>query len=393
MVEHWMDWASLLLRWLHVITAIAWIGSSFYFIWLDLSLRKAARLPDGVHGESWSVHGGGFYHVQKYMVAPDSMPKELHWFKYESYFTWISGFALLVVTYYWSAEAFLIDSSVRDLSVSQAIGISIGSLVAGWVVYDVVCKTPIGRNLLLLGAAVYMIIILAALAYGEIFGSRAALLHVGAVVATWMTGNVFFIIIPNQKKVVASLQRGETPDPALGQQAKQRSTHNNYLTLPVLFMMLSNHYPMTFVGEDLWILVGLVVLIGAIIRDYFNTSHSGAAGLRVRWQWPTASVLIIILALWTRPETLALDAQQVITDQQVHSIVMTHCAGCHAARPTAAGYTAPPKGVILETLSDVQKYKAQVYAQSVSSQAMPVGNLTQMTLEERAILGHWLEKH
>ena len=393
MVEHWMDWASLLLRWLHVITAIAWIGSSFYFIWLDLSLRKAARLPDGVHGESWSVHGGGFYHVQKYMVAPDSMPKELHWFKYESYFTWISGFALLAVTYYWGAEAFLIDSSVRDLSVSQAIGISIGSLVAGWIVYDVVCKTPIGRNLLLLGAAVYMIIILAALAYGEIFGSRAALLHVGAVVATWMTGNVFFIIIPNQKKVVASLQRGEAPDPALGQQAKQRSTHNNYLTLPVLFMMLSNHYPMTFVGEDLWILVGLVVLIGAIIRDYFNTSHSGAAGLRVRWQWPTASVLIIILALWTRPETLALDAQQVITDQQVHSIVMTHCAGCHAARPTAAGYTAPPKGVILETLSDVQKYKAQVYAQSVSSQAMPVGNLTQMTPEERAILGHWLEKH
>ena len=393
MVEHWMDWASLLLRWLHVITAIAWIGSSFYFIWLDLSLRKAARLPDGVHGESWSVHGGGFYHVQKYMVAPDSMPKELHWFKYESYFTWISGFALLAVTYYWGAEAFLIDSSVRDLSVSQAIGISIGSLVAGWIVYDVVCKTPIGRNLLLLGAAVYMIIILAALAYGEIFGSRAALLHVGAVVATWMTGNVFFIIIPNQKKVVASLQRGETPDPALGQQAKQRSTHNNYLTLPVLFMMLSNHYPMTFVGEDLWILVGLVVLIGAIIRDYFNTSHSGAAGLRVRWQWPTASALIIILALWTRPETLALDGQQVVTDQQVHSIVMTHCAGCHAARPTAAGYTAPPKGVILETLSDVQKYKAQVYAQSVSSQAMPVGNLTQMTLEERAILGHWLEKH
>ena len=393
MVEHWMDWASLLLRWLHVITAIAWIGSSFYFIWLDLSLRKAARLPDGVHGESWSVHGGGFYHVQKYMVAPDSMPKELHWFKYESYFTWISGFALLAVTYYWGAEAFLIDSSVRDLSVSQAIGISIGSLVAGWIVYDVVCKTPIGRNLLLLGAAVYMIIILAALAYGEIVGSRAALLHVGAVVATWMTGNVFFIIIPNQKKVVASLKRGEAPDPALGQQAKQRSTHNNYLTLPVLFMMLSNHYPMTFVGEDLWILVGLVVLIGAIIRDYFNTSHTGAAGLRVKWQWPTASALIIILALWTRPETLALDAQQVITDQQVHSIVMTHCAGCHAARPTAAGYTAPPKGVILETLPDVQKYKAQVYAQSVSSQAMPVGNLTQMTLEERAILGHWLEKH
>jgi uncharacterized membrane protein len=393
MVEHWMDWASLLLRWLHVITAIAWIGSSFYFIWLDLSLRRTTRLPDGVHGESWSVHGGGFYHVQKYLVVPASMPKELHWFKYESYFTWVSGFALLVVTYYWGAEAFLIDSSVQDLSVLQAIGISVGSLVVGWIVYDLVCKTPVGRNLLLLGAVVYMIIILAALAYSEIFGSRAALLHVGAVVATWMTGNVFFIIIPNQKKVVASLQRGETPDAALGQQAKQRSTHNNYLTLPVLFMMLSNHYPMTFVGEDLWILVGLVVLIGAIIRDYFNTSHSGVAGLRIKWQWPTASALIIMLALWTRPETLALDAKQAITDQQVHNIVTIHCAGCHAARPTTAGYTAPPKGVILETLSDVQRYKAQVYAQSVSSHAMPPGNMTQMTPEERAILGHWLEKH
>tara|TARA_B100001093_G_scaffold364439_1_gene349237 strand:- start:3954 stop:5135 length:1182 start_codon:yes stop_codon:yes gene_type:complete len=393
MVEHWMEWASLLLRWLHVITAIAWIGSSFYFIWLDLSLRKMAQLGHGVHGESWSVHGGGFYHVQKYLVAPDSMPKELHWFKYESYFTWISGFALLVVTYYWGAQAFLIDSSVRDLSVAQAIGISIGSLVAGWIVYDVVCKTPIGKNLLLLGAVVYTIIIVVALAYSEIFSSRAALLHVGAVVATWMTGNVFFIIIPNQKKVVACLQRGDTPDPALGQQAKQRSTHNNYLTLPVLFMMLSNHYPMTFVSEDLWILVALVVLIGAIIRDYFNTSHTGAKGLRVKWQWPTASALIVILALWTRPETLALTANQVITDEQVHSIVTTHCTGCHAKQPTTAGYTVSPKGVILETLSDVQKYKVQVYAQSVSSQAMPVGNMTQMTPEERAILGHWLENH
>lgn len=391
MAEYWMEWASLLLRWLHVITAIAWIGSSFYFVWLDLSLRKAPHLQDGVHGESWSVHGGGFYHVQKYLVAPTAMPKELHWFKYESYFTWMSGFSLLVVTYYWGAQAFLIDSSVADLSVTQAIGVSLGSLALGWLLYDFLCKTPIGKNLVLLGLLVYVVVVLSAYAYSELFSSRAALLHVGAMVATWMTGNVFFIIIPNQKKVVASLQRGEAPDPLLGQQAKQRSTHNNYLTLPVLFMMLSNHYPMTFVGEDLWILVGLVVLIGAVIRDYFNAGHAGATGFRVKWQWPLASLLILTLAIWAKPEAIALDTNQAITDSEVQTIVTTHCAGCHAAQPTMAGFTAPPKGVILETLADVKKYQAQVYAQSVASQAMPIGNMTQMTPTERAILGHWLE--
>lgn len=393
MADYWMEWASLLLRWLHVITAIAWIGSSFYFVWLDLSLRKAERLPEGVHGESWSVHGGGFYHVQKYLVAPETIPKELHWFKYESYFTWVSGFSLLVVTYYWGAQAFLIDSSVADLSVLQAVGLSLVSLALGWGIYDGLCKTPVGKDLRLLGIVVYAVVVLAAYGYSEIFSSRAALLHVGAMVATWMTGNVFFIIIPNQKKVVASLQQGKAPDPALGQQAKQRSTHNNYLTLPVLFMMLSNHYPMTFVGEDLWILVALVVLIGAIIRDYFNAGHAGENGLRMRWQWPVASALIVTLAFWAKPTTVALDANRKIKDLDVQIIVSKHCTGCHATRPTVAGFSAPPKGVVLESLADVQKYTQQVYAQSVTSQAMPPGNMTQMTAGERAILGRWLETH
>ena len=221
MADYWMEWASLLLRWLHVITAIAWIGSSFYFVWLDLSLRKAEHLPKGVRGESWSVHGGGFYHVQKYLVAPEAMPKELHWFKYESYFTWISGFALLVVTYYWGAQVFLIDSSVADLSVLQAVGLSLGSLAVGWIIYDGLCKAPVGKDLRILGLLVYVVVLLAAYGYSEIFSSRAALLHVGAMVATWMTGNVFFIIIPNQKKVVASLKQGKTPDPALGLQQSE----------------------------------------------------------------------------------------------------------------------------------------------------------------------------
>ena len=393
MADYWIEWASLLLRWLHVITAIAWIGSSFYFVWLDLSLRKGEYLSKGVHGESWSVHGGGFYHVQKYLVAPGAMPEELHWFKYESYFTWISGFSLLVLTYYWGAQVFLIDSSVADLSVLQAVGLSLGSLTVGWIIYDGLCKTPVGKDLRILGLLVYVVVLLAAYGYSEIFSSRAALLHVGAMVATWMTGNVFFIIIPNQKKVVASLKQGKTPDPALGFQAKQRSTHNNYLTLPVLFMMLSNHYPMTFVGEDLWMLVALVVLIGAIIRDYFNAGHAGANGFRVRWQWPVATVLVVILAVWAKPPTIPLEARHMISDNDVQIIVATHCTGCHAAQPTTPGFSGPPKGVILETLTDVKKYKQQIYAQSIASRAMPPGNMSQMTPEERQILGGWLENY
>lgn len=393
MADYWMDWASLVLRWLHVITAIAWIGSSFYFVWLDLSLRKAERLAKGVHGESWSVHGGGFYHVQKYLVAPEQMPKELHWFKYESYFTWISGFSLLAVTYYWGAQAYLIDDAVMALTPLQAILISMASLLVGWLIYDLLCRTPIGSNLVLLGLAVYAVIIASAFVYSELFSSRAALLHVGAMIATWMTGNVFFIIIPNQKKVVLSLKAGEVPDPKLGLQAKQRSTHNNYLTLPVLFMMLSNHYPMTFVGDDLWILVALVVLIGAIVRDYFNAGHAGASGLRVRWQWPIAAMLVFTLAYWAQPARIEVAGLTPITDERIQTIVSVHCSGCHAANPTTAGFTSPPKGIILETLEHVKRYNAQVYAQSVASQAMPIGNMTGMTIEERQQLGAWLESN
>lgn len=394
MTEYWMEWASLLFRWLHVITAIAWIGSSFYFVWLDLSLKKIAQLPEGVQGESWSVHGGGFYHVQKYMVAPTQMPAELHWFKYESYFTWISGFCLLVVTYYWSAQAYLIDSAVADLSVKEAIGVSVGSLVMGWFVYDFVCKSPIGKNLIILGFVVYIIVVTSAFLYSEIFSSRAALLHVGAMVATWMTGNVFFIIIPNQKKVVASLKRKETPNPALGMQAKQRSMHNNYLTLPVLFMMLSNHYPITFVGENLWILVGCIVLIGAIIRDYFNASHSDSHGLRVKWQWPVALGLVICLGIWTTPQAIKTDFnREVVTNAEVQNVLSTHCSSCHMRNPSGSGFAQAPQGVVLETLDDIKKYKQQIKMQAVNSQAMPPGNLTKMTDIERMTLGSWIDSN
>lgn len=391
MAEYWMEWASLLFRWLHVITAIAWIGSSFYFVWLDLSLKKTNQLPEGVHGESWSVHGGGFYHVQKYLLAPDQMPPNLHWFKYESYFTWISGVCLLIVTYYWSAQVYLIDSSVASLSVTQAIGASFGSLLLSWIVYDLICKSPIGKNFSVLAFVVYAMVVFSAFLYSELFSSRAALLHVGAMIATWMTGNVFFIIIPNQKRVVASLKRSEMPDPALGRQAKQRSMHNNYLTLPVLFTMLSNHYPMTFVGEDLWILVACIVLVGAIIRDYFNAIHSESSGLKVKWQWPVASVLVIFLAVWATPQTNNFGTQEVVEASEIQAIVTQHCSSCHAKNPSGSSPVSAPQGVVLETLSDVARYKSQIKIQTVISQAMPPGNLTKMTEVERSMLGIWLD--
>jgi uncharacterized membrane protein len=390
-MAYWMDWASLLVRWLHVITAIAWIGSSFYFIWLDLSLRKREGLPAGAKGESWSVHGGGFYHVQKYAVAPAKMPAELHWFKYESYFTWLSGFALLAVTYYYGASTYLLDPSIAAISPSTAVFISVGSLAAGWLLYHWLCRSPIGLNVWALGVIVYGLVMVAAWGYSELYSPRAALLHTGALVATWMTANVFWVIIPNQKKVVAALKAGDEPDAALGLEAKQRSTHNNYLTLPVLFMMLSNHYPMTFVSEYLWVLVGLVVLIGAVVRDYFNAAHAGGQGWRMRWQWPTAAALVLGTAVWLRPTPVEVaPSAKPVSDDIAMSIVNQHCMGCHAANPTLLGYTSPPKGVVLETLDDVRRYSSQVYGQSIASRAMPLGNITEMTDEERDILAAWL---
>mgnify|MGYP001044622539 FL=1 len=387
MLDYVMEWGSLLLRWLHVITAIAWIGSSFYFVWLDLSLRKRDGMPKGAHGESWSVHGGGFYHVQKYLVAPERMPEELHWFKHESYFTWLSGFALLMVVYWYGAQSYLIDPAVADISVSWAIAISALSLVGGWIFFDQLCKSKLGENLWVLGGIIFGFLMLAGWAYSEVFSGRAALLHVGAMIATWMTGNVFFIIIPNQKKVVATLQAGGTPDAIYGKIAKQRSTFNNYLTLPVLFMMLSNHYPMTFAVEQLWVVVGLIVLIGASIRCWFNFGHEGRSGLAMQWQWPTAGVLTLMLAWFVYvPPIQAEVGETVISDAQALAITQQHCVACHGSVKAAA-----MKGVQLHDVPSIVQNKSGVLAQAVVGRAMPMGNASGMTDLERRQLGLWLQ--
>ncbi len=277
----WMDWLSLAIRWLHLAAGIAWIGTSFYFIWLDQSLRARDGLAKGVLGESWSVHGGGFYHVQKYSVAPQDMPPELHWFKYEAYFTWLSGFALLVVLYYFGASSYLIDPTRADLAPIQAISASVGFLVGSWVIYEALCRSPIGRSVATLAVSLLARIILSAFLLTQIFSDRAAFLYVGALIGTIMSANVFVVIIPNQKKVVADLMAGNAPNPALGAQAKQRSLHNNYLTLPVLLLMVSAHYPMLYSGGAAmgWLVIAFIVVIGGIIRHFFNSHHAGRRGL------------------------------------------------------------------------------------------------------------------
>ena len=387
----WMDWLSLAIRWLHLAAGIAWIGTSFYFIWLDQSLRARDGLAKGVLGESWSVHGGGFYHVQKYSVAPQDMPPELHWFKYEAYFTWLSGFALLVVLYYFGASSYLIDPTRADLAPIQAIGASLGFLVGSWVIYEALCRSPIGRSVAALAVFLLALILLSAFLLTQIFSDRAAFLHVGALIGTIMSANVFAVIIPNQKKVVADLMAGNAPNPALGAQAKQRSLHNNYLTLPVLLLMVSAHYPMLYSGGAAmgWLVIAFIVVIGGIIRHFFNSHHAGRRGVALIWQWPIAALLGIGLAFFINTRVEDVSATQV-TDAQALAITQTHCAGCHAANPTNPAFKAPPGGLILDSLLALEQHSDKVMGQAVLSQAMPLGNATHMTAEERAELGAWL---
>ena len=385
------DWLSLLLRWLHIITGIAWIGASFFFIWLDLNLKRAKDTPDGVQGETWMVHGGGFYHAQKWLVAPENMPKTLHWFKYESYFTWLSGFALMAVIYYWGAETFLIDAGVMALSVPMAISYSLAGLLVGWLSYNLLCHSPLGENTGTLALSLFVLLVAAAWGYEQVFSARAALVHVGAMIGTIMTANVFFIIIPNQTKVVAALKAGENPDPALGKQAKQRSTHNNYLTLPVLLMMMSNHYPFIYSTGNNWLIAALVIILGGVIRDYFNAGHAGGTGARVRWQWPLSGFLILILIWLTGGGAFMTKSDKITSDARALEIVQTHCVTCHASNPTSEFFDTAPLDVTLENVAEMTMFASRIYAQTILSTAMPLGNESAMSQDERDELRAWID--
>ena len=392
-------WLEFAIRWLHVITAIAWIGSSFYFIALDLGLHRDRNLPSGADGEEWQVHGGGVYHIQKYLVAPDHMPGGLIWHKWQSYSTWLSGFALLALVYYLGAEFYLIDPAVMDLARWQAVGISLASLGLGWVAYDLICKSRFGEDNTRLMILLYVILVAMAYFYTSVFSGRAALLHLGAFTATIMSGNVFFTIIPNQKIVVDDLINGRTPDAKYGKIAKQRSTHNNYLTLPVIFLMLSNHYPLAFASEYNWLIASLVFLMGVTIRHYFNSMHARTG--QPTWTWAVTAILFIVIMWLSTAPMFRADADMAGAPEQrfaqaegfdhVQDIVLGRCSMCHAAEPFWDGILWPPKGVRLDDAAQIAGNARAIYLQSGLSHAMPPGNVSYMEETERAAIRAWYD--
>ncbi len=385
------DWLGLALRWVHVMVGIMWIGTSFYFIWLDSALRREENQPEGLAGASWMVHGGGFYHVTKYLVAPGQMPEELHWFKYESYFTWVTGFLLLVVVYYFGANEVLIDPRILDMTPTQAILLSLGGLGGGWVIYDLLCRSPLGERTGPLALAVFVLSVVAAFGFTHVFGGRAAYIHVGALLGTIMTANVFFVIIPNQKKSVAALVSGQEPDPAWGSKAKQRSLHNNYLTLPVVLMMISNHYPMMFEHELSWVLVIGILVFGGLVRFYANTKSAGNSGSAVTALLFYAGIVGagVVGVGSTRPgDDLA--SIGPVTFDQVRVVIAHRCTTCHAGQPSDPAYKAPPKGIAFDTPDQIERQRTQIERMTVLTRAMPLGNRTGMTEDERLVLARWI---
>ena len=386
------EWLHFAVRWLHVVAGIAWIGSSFYFVHLDLSLKPRASLPEGAYGEAWQVHGGGFYNLVKYLVAPSQMPEKLTWFKWEAYTTWLSGFSLLILVYYFNANLYLIDKSVMNLSPLKAVSLSVLGLAAGWLIYDGLCRSKIGRSDLQLALTGFVFLVALSYGFNQMFSGRGAFMQMGALIGTMMVANVFLLIMPNQRKVVAALLRGDTPDPRLGAQAKQRSLHNNYLTLPVVFIMIGNHYPLAFATKYSWVILALVIIMGCVIRVYFNTMHKGLKP--PLWPWAVASLcMLTIIALSTFGSRSQIESARTpapVSFAEVNSIVSSRCSMCHAAEPVWDGIAEAPKGVMLDTPERVALHIHQVGLQAGLSNAMPPGNVTEITPEERQVLANWV---
>ncbi len=396
-----IEWVSLLIRWLHMISGMAWIGASFYFMHIDASMKPVKDIPKG--GEAWEVHGGGFYQVRKWLVAPDQLPPDLIWHKWEAYTTWVTGFFLLMVIYYLGADLYLIDPAVRQMSPLVAGAIGCGALAVGWVVYDLLVRSSLAKNEVVLGAVLFVLVVAMAYGFQQVFSGRGALLHTGAVLATIMSANVLLVIIPNQAKVIEDLKAGRAPDPQLGYIGKVRSTHNNYITLPVVFMMISGHYPMTFSTQWAWVIVALVLIAGAFVRWFYNMRHSGRGS--PWWAWGVAAAAMA-LTIWITivstpagrqrlgwkaipepkpPAALA----QIKVPKEVDDILTSRCSMCHMGTPVWRGIVHPPKGIKLETPAEMVRYKSAINLQSVLTNAMPPNNVTDMTLEERRVLAAW----
>jgi len=403
---HLTEWLNLGIRWIHMIVGIAWIGASFYFVWLENNLNRATP-REGLSGDLWAIHGGGIYHLEKYKLAPPQMPENLHWFKWEAYTTWLSGVALLMVVYYLNPSLYLVLPG-SDLSPAAAVAIGFGSLIVGWFVYDLLCDSPLGKTPALLGLVLFVLVIAACWGYSQIFSGRAAYIHTGALIGTIMVGNVFRIIMPAQRALVKAIEESRTPDPILPAKGLLRSRHNNYFTLPVLFIMISNHFPSTYGSQYNWLILAALGALSVLVRHYFNTRHDSN---RFAWALPAAAVGMVCLAFVlspnrqpvpqnlapTTPEQASISEQKSgATDHnefnKVSSVIEERCTVCHSATPTSPLFSAAPAGVMFDTPEQIQQMAAKIHAQSVASQIMPLGNITQMTQEERDLLASWIEQ-
>ncbi|TFH91601.1 urate hydroxylase PuuD [Vibrio ouci] len=419
MDPHITEWLNLAIRWVHMIVGIAWIGASFYFVWLENNLNRV-NPKTGLSGDLWAIHGGGIYHLEKYKLAPPEMPEHLHWFKWEAYFTWITGVLLLGVVYYLNAEIYLIAPG-SGMEPSTAIAIGIGALVAGWFIYDLLCDSPLGKTPMLLGAVLFVLLVGATYGLSQVFSGRGAYIHVGAIIGTIMVGNVFRVIMPAQRNLVSAIEEGREPDPALPAKGLLRSRHNNYLTLPVLFIMISNHFPSTYGSEYNWAILAGLAIFSILVRHYFNTRHGSQ---KFAWTIPVAALGMITLAFVTSPyanrpaapvakapvaveTSTAKSTEAVSTDNVqaanaseqpadggvnftiINQVIQERCSVCHSATPTHASFAAAPAGVILDTPQEIKANSPRI-AQTVTTKYMPLGNMTQMTEDERTLIGAWV---
>lgn len=413
MDPHMTEWLNLALRWIHMITGVAWIGASFYFVWLENNLNRI-NPKDGLSGDLWAIHGGGIYHLEKYKLAPPTMPDNLHWFKWEAYFTWISGVALLSVVYYFNAELYLIAPG-SSLSSATAIAIGMGSLIIGWIIYDQLCDSALGKKPLLLGLILFILIILSAWGFSQLFSGRGAFIHVGAIIGTIMVGNVFRTIMPAQRALVKAIEENREPDPRLPAKALLRSRHNNYFTLPVLFIMISNHFPSTYGSDNNWLILAGISILAILVRHYFNTRHDSH---KFVWTLPVAALGMIALAFVTSPSystntnsihkaasqitppsgaisaTIAntIDGVQQVQFSEVKRIIDSRCTVCHSANPTHPSFKVAPLGAMMDSAEQIKLLVPKIQAQAIASKVMPLGNITQMTEDERSLIGRWIQQ-
>ncbi|OCR21853.1 membrane protein [Pseudomonas syringae] len=424
MEAHLMEWLNLSVRWIHMIVGIAWIGASFYFVWLENNLNRV-NPRDGLSGDLWAIHGGGIYHLEKYKLAPPTMPDNLHWFKWEAYFTWMSGVALLCVVFYANPTLYLLAPG-SSLSGLEGVALGLGSLFVGWFVYSFLCDSALGKRPALLGFILFVLLIAAAYGFSKVFSGRGAYLHVGAIIGTIMVGNVFRIIMPAQRALVAAIAENRTPDPSLPAKGLLRSRHNNYFTLPVLFIMISNHFPSTYGSQYNWLILAGIAVLAVLVRHYFNTRHNSH---KYAWTLPVAALGMVCLAYVTgpapmprAPEAAKINYQPLpgtaiggyrhdearpepapapvevakaspgVDFEKVHSVIQERCAVCHSAKPTSPLFSTAPAGIMFDTPQQIQQLAPRIQAQAVVSQIMPLGNITQMTQQERELLGQWIDK-